>query len=167
MSDKAIDIYLNDHLAGAMFGSRLAEQISDLAAGTPLEAVMEPLAAEIEEDRQTLVDLMESMDVARNPIKQATTWIAEKASRAKFAGLTPGADKELGIFLALESLTLGVQGKKCLWKTLKAVQDQHEELAKTDFATLIARAKRQRDTLERERADAGKRALGTPVGAGR
>ena len=36
MADKAMDVYLNDHLAGAMLGSDLAEQLRDENEGTPL-----------------------------------------------------------------------------------------------------------------------------------
>jgi hypothetical protein len=43
-----MDVYLNDHLAGAMLGSDLAEQIRDRHEGTPLGDVMGSIAPEIE-----------------------------------------------------------------------------------------------------------------------
>ena len=159
MADKAMDVYLNDHLAGAMFGTDLAEQIRDQSEGTPLGDLMGSLAPQIEQDRQTLIDLMERMGTSRNPVKQATTWVAEKAGRAKFGGLTSG-EPELGIFMALESLTLGVEGKKSLWKALKEVADQYEPLASINLDALIDTAQAQHDALERERLAAGRRALG-------
>jgi hypothetical protein len=58
MADKAMDVYLNDHLAGAMLGSNLAEQIRSRNRGTPLGELMGSLAPQIEEDRQTLIGLM-------------------------------------------------------------------------------------------------------------
>ena len=111
MADKPMDVYLNDHLAGAMLGSDLAEQIQKENEGTPLGDLMATLAAQIEEDRETLIDLMERMGTSKNPVKQATTWLAEKASRPKFSGMTSG-EPEVGTFMALESLTLGVEGKR-------------------------------------------------------
>ena len=72
MADKTIDVYLNDHLA-----------------------------EEIEQDRQTLSDLMERLGRSKNPVKQATTWLAEKASRVKLTGMSSG-EGELGTFLALD-----------------------------------------------------------------
>jgi hypothetical protein len=156
--NKAIDVYLNDHLAGAMLGADLAERICDQSKGTPLGDLMTSIAPEIEEDRQTLIDLMERMGTSKNPVKQATTWLAEKASRAKFSGATSG-ESELGAFMALESLTLGVQGKLALWKVLKEVQDQYEPLASTNLDELIARASTQHDALERQRMSAGRLAL--------
>jgi|SRR6202035_260144 len=158
MADRAMDVYLNDHLGGAMLGSELAAQIRDRHAGTPLGDVMRSIAAEIEEDRQTLLELMDRMDVARNPLKQATGWMAEKASRVKFSGLASG-EPDHGAFMALESLTLGVGGKLCLWRALKEVEDHYPPLASTDLDGLIARAEAQQSTLEGERLAAGRHAL--------
>lgn len=158
MSERAIDIYLNDHLGGATLGSDLAGQIRDAQAGTPLGDLMERIAAEIEEDRETLVGLMEAMDVSRNPVKQIGGWVAEKASRVKFSGLGSG-DDEHGLFMALESLRLGVAGKKCLWIALREVRDDHPEVAALDLDGLIARAESQESELERERLAAGRRAM--------
>ena len=72
---------------------------------------MESLAPQIEHDRETLIELMQRLDTSKNPIKQTTAWIAEKASRAKFSGMTSG-QPELGTFMALETLALGVRGKR-------------------------------------------------------
>jgi hypothetical protein len=65
MPDRAIHVYMNDHLAGASLGTDLAEQICSRHADTPLGRVMRPIADEIAEDRQTLLRLMEEM---------GTTW---------------------------------------------------------------------------------------------
>ena len=101
------------------------------------------------------------MNVSRNPIKQATGWMAEKAGRLKFSGLLSG-EPEHGAFMALESLTLGVEGKACVWRALKAVAGEYQPLAEMDLDHLISRAEAQHDTLERERLAAGRRALAHP-----
>ena len=158
MADKPMDVYLNDHLGGAMLGSELAEQLQKQSEGSPLGEVMSSISAQIEEDRQSLIDLMERMGTSRNPVKQAATWLAEKASRAKFSGLTSGED-ELGAFMALETLTLGVEGKASVWRVLIAVADRYEPLRSTDLAGLLARAEAQHAALEDERIAAATRAL--------
>ena len=158
MAHKAMDVYLNDHLGGATLGSDLAGQIGELAEGTPLAGVMATLHAEIEEDRETLVALMDSLGVTRNPVKQATGWIAEKASRVKFSGLSSG-ESDHGLFMALESMALGVQGKGSLWRALREVRADHPPLADVDLDALVARADAQYATLERERLAAAARAL--------
>jgi hypothetical protein len=159
MADKAMNEYLNDHLSGAMFGTDLAEQIQAQNEGTALGALMGSLAPEIEEDRQTLIEVMERLDTPRNPIKQRTAWIAEKASRAKFRGLT-SAKREIRGLMALETLCLGVQGKLCLWTALKEVADRYEPLASINLDELIERAQTQHSVLERERMTASRLALG-------
>ncbi|MBN1528911.1 MAG: hypothetical protein JW895_07615 [Thermoleophilaceae bacterium] len=158
MADKSLDVYLNDHLAGAMLGSDLAEQLEKENEGTPLGDLMARLSREIEEDRQTLIDLMELLGTSRNPVKQATTWLAEKTSRVKFSGLTSG-EAEVGTFMALETLTLGVEGKASLWRALKAVQARYEPLRGMDLDALLERAEAQHDALEDERIAAAGRAL--------
>jgi hypothetical protein len=62
-------------------------------------------------------------------------------------------------FMALETLTLGVEGKACMWKALRKVQTQYPPLASTNLEELIARADKQHDALERERIAAGALAL--------
>lgn len=159
MADKPMDTYLNDHLAGAMLGSDLAEQIRERSEGTPLGAEMARLSPQIEEDRQALIDLMESLGTSRNPVKQVTAWLAEKASRPKFSGFTAG-EPEYGLFIALEALTLGVAGKLSLWEALKENRDAYEALRSADLEALADRARAQHATLERERLAAARRALG-------
>ncbi len=164
MEERSIDVYLNDHLGGATLGTDLAEEICELNEGTPLGDLMADLSVQIEEDREVLTDLMEQLDVSKNPVKQATGWLAEKAGRLKFSGMTSG-DRELGTFLALESLTLGVRGKWCMWRVLKEVQADYEPLADLDLDTLMAGAESQFTTLERERVVAGRVALADEVAA--
>lgn len=159
MADKAMNVYLNDHLAGATLGSDLAEQIRGQNQGTPLGELMGSIAPQIEEDRRTLLDLMERMGTPKNPAKQATGWMAEKASRVKFSGVVSG-EPEHGAFMALESLTLGVEGKASMWKALKEVAGEYPSLASMNLDELIDRAQAQRGALERERLAAGRRALG-------
>jgi hypothetical protein len=158
MPDRAMQVYLNDHLAGAMLGSDLAQQIRDQNEGTRLGDLMGPIASQIEEDRRTLLDLMKRMGTSRNPLKQATGWVAEKASRAKFSGIVSG-EPDQGAFMALESLTLGVEGKASMWKALKEVASEYPPLASTDLDELINRAEAQHSALEQERLVAGRRAL--------
>lgn len=105
-----------------------------------------------------LIALMARMGTSRNPVKQAGAWVAEKATRLKFGGLTSG-EPELGTFLALESLALGVQGKLSLWNALAQVSDQHYAISPANLDELIDRARAQYELLERERLAAGKRVL--------
>jgi hypothetical protein len=158
MTDDALATYLNDHLAGAMFGSDLAEQLQTRAEQGPLHKLMEWLAPQIEEDRQTLLELMDSLEISKSTLKQATTWLAEKTSRTKFGGLA-ASENRVGTFMAIETLALGVEGKLSLWIALGEVADHYPQLRDIDLPGLAERARAQRDALERERLAAARQAL--------
>ncbi|MGI8712416.1 MAG: hypothetical protein ACR2NR_04390 [Solirubrobacteraceae bacterium] len=160
MADKSLDVYLNDHLAGAMFGSDLAEQLAQRTSDAPFGEAMRALATEIEADRDTLKQLMDQLGTSRNPAKQATTWIAEKLSRVKFSGA--GGGDEFGMFQALETLSLGVEGKAALWTALGDVGDRYPPLAAVDFDALHERARDQRRIIEDQRSAAARRAFTGP-----
>lgn len=53
MAEKPLDVYLNDHLAGATFGTDLARQLATQGEGTPLGSPMDRLAREIDQDGAT------------------------------------------------------------------------------------------------------------------
>ncbi len=93
MADKAMDVYLNDHLGGATLGCDLAEQIGDHAGDTPLADVIATLHAQIEEDRETLADLMERMGVTR---KRASTALGASRDRTRSAARASGAARPAG-----------------------------------------------------------------------
>ena len=90
--------------------------------------------------------------------KQATGWVAEKASRAKFSDIV-SRERDHGAFMALESLTLGVEGKRSMWTVLKEIASQYPALASTNLDELSNRAGAQHAILENERLAAGARAL--------
>ena len=159
MAHGSLDTYLNDHLAGAMFGSDLARQIAGQVAGTASAERLADLAGEIEADRQTLSTLMDRLGARQNPVKQTMTWMAEKLSRVKLSGLGPG-DDELNLFMALETLSLGIEGKALLWRMLRELADGHPGLDASELEGLAARAEDQRRLVEEERVLVGRRALG-------
>jgi hypothetical protein len=162
MADKPLDVYLNDHLAGSHFGADLARRLARRMGGTTMYA----LADEIAEDRDTLQQVMDRLGTARNPVKEATTWMAEKVSHVKLSGLTAGHN-EHGLFMALETLSLGIEGKAVLWVALAGVRDRYPALHDFDLKGLRERAGSQRRVVEAERAAAARRAFtGATDGAG-
>jgi hypothetical protein len=157
MADSALDIYLNDHLAGAALGCELVATLESENEGTPLGDTLHVLRAKIEDDRETLVQLMERTSTEQSPVKVAGARVAEKVAKMKFSGATSG-DEQLGTFLGLEGLSLGVEGKLSLWLSLKEV-DLDLGLSDEQLDGLAQRARDQRSVLERERLESGKRAL--------
>ena len=162
MEHDALNTYLNDHLAGSTLGLDHARHLEEASTGSDFGIEMSRIADEIEEDRETLIGLMERLDAPRNPVKTATAWVAEKAGRLKFSGLT-ARDRDLGTYLALEAMSLGVEGKLSLWTGLAEIAPEYPQIAAMDLDRLVARARSQRATLERERLAVAHRALAPAV----
>ena len=148
--------YLNDHLAGSTTAIELVRRAIGQYEGTELGSLFATLGAEIEEDRAALRAVMAENGVGPQRVKLAAAWAAEKAGRLKFNGallrrspLTP--------LVELETLAVGIHGKLLLWRMLRAQAPDDATAARLD--DLIARAERQRETVEHHRVEAGRRAL--------
>jgi hypothetical protein len=153
LGEDRLSIYLNDHLAGATAGANLARHV----AGNDRSG-LELLAQEIEEDRRTLLDVMERLSVSPDRLKLALAWGVEMAARVKPDGALLGSSPLRGLE-ELEALTLGVEGKLMLWRTLRHTHGADPRLAGVDFEDLIARARSQRRRLDRQRTQAADDAL--------
>jgi hypothetical protein len=152
MDRKLLGIYLNDHLAGAMGGIELARRCLSNNRGTPLEADLEKLVREIEEDRVVLEGLMERLGVPRSPVKAPVAWALEKVGRLKLNGRLLEYSP-LSRVIELELLSSGVETKRSMWTALKGLADEGIDLG-LDLEDLIGRARRQRRMLERRRLEA-------------
>jgi hypothetical protein len=161
MADDAtrlLSTYLNDHLTGSTLGVELARRARGQNEGTPLGRYLDELVVEIEEDRDTLKRVMQAVGAGEDRIKQKLAWLAEKGGRLKpnnrLFGYSP-----LSRVIELEGLSLGVEGKRCLWESLREIGDPR--LAEFDFGALIDRAARQRAGLEERRLAAASTAFST------
>jgi hypothetical protein len=54
---------------------------------------------------------------------------------------------------------LGIHGKASLWRALSEVREQHDELARIDFAKLLKRAEEQEQAVEKFRLAAARNAF--------
>jgi hypothetical protein len=147
---RLLAIYLNDHLAGATGALELARRARSANRDTPFEDAFDRLATEIAEDRDALLDVMRRLEVARDPVKEAAGWLAEKAGRLKLNGRLTGYSP-LSRVLEIEIRALGVEGKRALWRALREVADGDARLEGVDLAALLRRAERQRRLLEQQR----------------
>jgi hypothetical protein len=157
--DKLLAIYLNDHLAGSTVGIKLARRACASNQGTPLGEYLERLASEIESDRQTLERLMAELGIRPNRLKTIGAWAAEKLGRLKLNGQLTGYSP-LSRFLELESLYLGITGKRELWRALRRTFGS--DLPGFDFEGLGRRAERQAAEVEEHRLEAARSALVAP-----
>ena len=159
LSNDSLTIYLNDHLAGATAGAdlvaRAASENEDTEFGEPLAA----LASEIAQDREVLLELMDSLGCQIDHVKLAVGWTAEKLARLKPNGRVFGYSP-LSRLLELEGLGGGIRGKRALWQSLQQVADQHAQLVPARLDTLIERAAAQLAVVEELHRRAALLALG-------
>ncbi len=157
-TNKLLRIYLNDHFAGSVAGDELAKRSRKNNEGTPLGEYLSQFISELEEDQRELLKILDAIDAKPDRVKHMAAWIAEKAGRLKLNGQITGYS-DLSRLLEIEGLTVAVEGKLSLWRSLKHVRDDHPELADVDLDALIQRGEDQRAQLERFRLEAAAIAL--------
>jgi len=159
MSDP-LATYLQDHLAGATFGVNLLKSLRDQHAADAFSDVVAEILTEVEEDEATLQKLADEVGGGSDTLKDATAWLAERASRLKLRfGVDNSVEPDLGTFEALELMSLGILGKLALWRALERLAPVDSRLQSLDFSSLAARAVAQFNRIERYRLDIAPAAL--------
>jgi hypothetical protein len=156
--DKLIDVYLNDHSAGATAGVDLARKLAGDTAGTPLNDFLQGLVAEIDADRHALEEVMKRLGVERQTFKQAGAWLTERVGRLRFSQPVTGSH-ELTLLMEMETLALGIQGKLSMWETVREARGADPRLTGVDLDGLIERARDQAARLEPHRREAATQAF--------
>lgn len=159
-----LTIYLQDHLAGATAGLELAKRAAGQNSSNALGPVLTELVAEIEEDRETLIEVMDSLDAGRDRIKELGAWTGEKLGRLKLNGRLLSYSP-LSRLIELEGLSLGIEGKRSLWRSLERVAPGEPRLQRFDFRSLAERAAKQRRRVENQRLKAAEEAFGERTSA--
>ena len=142
-----LGIYLNDHLAGATAGTELARRVAASAKHEVDGDVLRGLAAEIAQDRVSLLEFMARLDVPVRAYKVYAAWIGEKAGRLKFNGYLL-TRSPLSRLEELEIMRLGVEGKAAGWRTLRSLARTDHRLEPARLDELLARAGHQAEVLE-------------------
>lgn len=150
---KLLGIYLNDHWAGSTAGRELAKRAAGSNTDNEFGAFLTGLLAEIEEDRDTLREVMAALGLRQDRAKAFAARAAERAGRLKLNGSLTGYSP-LSRLVEIEGLALGIEGKRSLWRTLGELGDP--ALAGFDFEALEARAAAQREGLEAQRLEAAR-----------
>ena len=137
--------YLNDHLTDATAGIEILQLLRDQHPEKPIAAFALDLMAQLREDRTFLQNLIDRLGHGPSPFKQAAGWVGARVSELKF---TPDS---YGMFLALEALSLGVEGKLLLWQTTAAMMESYPALQNMALDNLVERARKQRAEIEAQR----------------
>jgi hypothetical protein len=125
---------------GSLLGRRLAEVLR-----------------EIRKDQAVVQELIEKLGAKESPVKKAGAWIAEKAARLKLGG----TEQRYGLarLEMLETLAMGIHGKRALWRALRVVKHKHAVLRDLDLDLLERRAADQHDRVEEWRLEAAREVL--------
>jgi hypothetical protein len=161
MNTRYLAVYLNDHMAGSVAAHELVKRAASSNEGTELGDFLAELEREIAEDRASLARIMERFDVKQDHLKMTAAFIGEKLGRLKPNAQLTG-HSPLSRVVELEVLTLGVTGKRLLWRALLAVAPSDERLDPDQLTALAERAEAQLSELEPHRLQAVEDALLAP-----
>lgn len=148
---RSLALYLRGHhAAGAAAVGQVRRQAAACRDGE-LGLLLVRLSREIADDRAHLAEVMTKLGVAparlRALVARLLGWFGRWFVRAH----APGRPQAL--LIGLESLSLGIEGKASLWRTLREVAVAEPRIGDIDFDALLARAEEQRRLLEPHRLE--------------
>ncbi|MFD9722996.1 hypothetical protein [Streptomyces sp. NPDC059072] len=158
-----LELYLNDHLAGAGAGTALLKRAAKSHSGKPFGPQLERLAREVAQDREYLKEIMRSLDVSERRSRAALGRLGEKAGRLKLNGRV-FSRSPLSDVIELEAMRLGVQGKRSCWLTLHSLAESDDRIDAARLAWLLERAEEQAEILEELRTRCAVRVFGPGQG---
>ncbi len=161
MAEHYLATYLNDHRAGAEAGLELLGHVERTHRGTPVGEFAAELRADVAADCRELEGVMARLGVTMSIPRKVAGWFADKMAALKLH-LDDPAGGALRLLELLEGLSLGIEGKRLLWRSLSAAAESRPELRGPDYGRLVQRAEEQRRAVELVRLEAAKAALGCP-----
>lgn len=151
MAHSFLAIYLRDHHAASRAGARLARRVAQL------DGELHGVGDEVEDDMRSLRRVMARLGVRPDPVKDVLAVAAERLSRLKRNGRAIRRSP-LSDVLELETLVVGITGKRALWTSLR----EAEVAPREEVDGLVARADDQISRVEAARLRAARRALARP-----
>ncbi len=144
---QALIAYLRDHLGGADMAIRVVQRLGSTHRDSEDGALFQRLSKEFGEDRAVVHTLLTQLGSSGRSIKRAAGF----ASGAMASVAAGGASGDLSLFRTLEALSIGVQGKRCLWRALDSLRTVPSTADGMNFVELEARAVRQWEAIEQRR----------------
>lgn len=145
-----LETYLQDHYAGAVGALELIEHLGKTHQDDKLGEFFRRLHTEIKADHKQLHNLMTVLQFEESSVRNAGAWMGEKLGRMKL-GFAVGEEGKLRLLQSLETIYIGITGKRLLWRALHAARDSSTVLRQTDFALLEQRAIEQAERVESKR----------------
>ncbi|HVS66720.1 MAG TPA: hypothetical protein VMT85_24815 [Thermoanaerobaculia bacterium] len=159
MSQQNLALYVNDHLAGSVGAVKLFDRIRRVSDDDGLVDRVQEVQEAVRKDQQVLDDVRRRLGIRRSRVRNLAASLAQKLSSVKFR-LEASKQGEVQLLHALDSLSLGIEGKKALWSALEVGAEVNPRLrGLVDHDALIQRADDQLATLRDLRSEVARRAF--------
>jgi hypothetical protein len=145
-----LDVYLNDHLAGAFAGRALARRAAKRQKAGASGESLARVADDIEHDLASLEQLMQRLGVPSRRRRARIGEVAQAAAQLKLGGLFHRGEP-VARLEELETLALGIEGKLALWLALRHGTGNGDETSaelQSELDRLVERARSQREVVE-------------------
>jgi hypothetical protein len=156
---RLLRIYLEDHLAGAVAGTRRIRRLADAERNNPDGPTLKRLADEIEDDLTALREVIEHLGVVPRAYKRWLARIVEFVGLLKLNGRL-FTRSPLTTLVEVEVMLVAARGKLAGWETLRAALGT-PVLGSVNLDDLIEQGRSHLDTLAAVHERAAVTALGT------
>jgi hypothetical protein len=143
----ALGAYLRDHLAGADAAIQVVGHLKDAQQGGSDGTLFGWLHEQLQRDRDVVIALLTGLRVSPRSVKR----LAGTAAGTMFKTAASARPGELSLFRTLEGLSVGVQGKRCLWRAGQVLAPSLRLHDGRTFAELESSAVDQWEAIERYR----------------
>ena len=113
-----LEIYLEDHLAGATAGAARARRLAEAEQHSPDGPALAAFADDVDLDREALLTLMAAAGIEPSRLKAGLAAIGEKLGTLKPNGRIIDRSP-LSSIVELEAMQMAVRGKRSLWESLR------------------------------------------------
>jgi len=117
MSNNAISIYLNDHLAIMSAESELIQRTARANPSTPLSECLWEIFTELRQQKDAVTAAIDRRGGQVSLIKQNAAWLLEKLGRLKFNG-TVASYADLSRVVEIEAMIAAGEARLTMWKVL-------------------------------------------------
>jgi hypothetical protein len=143
----ALVAYLREHLTGSDAAIEVVERLRLTHAGSQEGRLFASLFDEFREERDVVRLILEQIGPSPLSVKR----LAGPANGASLMLDAGGERGELSLFRTLESLAVGVQHKRCMWRALDSLLGDSPIPSARSLGGLEAMAVRQWDAIEERR----------------
>jgi hypothetical protein len=139
----ALRAYLRDHLSGADAAITVLGRLRWTYASRREGRLFDALYDEFVDERAVVKDLLIALGASPASLKR----LATRTAGAALSVVAGGNRGDLALFRTLESLAIGVQGKRCMWRAAQEIRPSLRSPGR-DFADLESRALDQWEAID-------------------